>query len=443
MTAYTWANTEANGNWNVAANWIPSTGFPGVGDTVTLGAGSYTVTLPSSYTGTVSTLTVGSGVTLMFAATGQQLTVTNGLTLAGGTLTGGAGHGTVSSSTSVTGFGTIALLSHVASFTASGGALIFNTPTDGTVGGGPLAIANTANSALEFDGSFTVGASGTNDATITFQGTNSGVGTLDLASDTGAFFGTINNFTVGEKIAVVSGDTMTKSGNNLIIKSGATIKDTINLGSTAAVAAASFSGNVITTTICFMPGTRVRTPAGEVAVETLKRGDFVTTADGRRAPVRWLGMQTISTRFADPMRALPIRIKAGALGENVPSRDLRLSPGHAVFIDGALVIASALVNGSSVVRETDAPETFKYYHVETDDHALILAENTPAETFIDNVDRMNFDNWAEHQAIHGEGKPIRELPYPVAKSHRQVPMKTRAMLALRAKAIGEATDTAA
>ncbi len=32
------------------------------------------------------------------------------------------------------------------------------------------------------------------------------------------------------------------------------------------------------TTICFYPGTLVRTPSGEVAVEALKAGDLVLTA---------------------------------------------------------------------------------------------------------------------------------------------------------------------
>ena len=188
--------------------------------------------------------------------------------------------------------------------------------------------------------------------------------------------------------------------------------------------------------ICFMPGTLIRTPSGETAVETLKRGDLVLTMDGRAVPVTWIGRQTISRRFADPLRVLPVRIKAGALGDNVPSRDLSLSPDHAILIEGALVHAGALVNGTSIIRENDAPAVFTYYHVEVDDHSLILAENTPAETFVDNVDRMNFDNWAEHQALYPEGKAIEELPYPRAKAHRQVPRFTRAKLTERAAMIG-------
>src|SRR3984957_42313 len=164
-----------------------------------------------------------------------------------------------------------------------------------------------------------------------------------------------------------------------------------------------------------MSGTRVLTPSGEVAVETLKRSDMVMTTDGRSVPVTWVGLQTVSTRFADPLRILPIRIKAGALGDNVPSRDFLLSPDHAVLVDGALIQAGALVNGTSIVRETNVPQVFTYYHVEADYHSLILAENTPAETFVDNIDRLNFDNWAEHRALYPEGKSITELPYPRAK----------------------------
>ena len=189
-------------------------------------------------------------------------------------------------------------------------------------------------------------------------------------------------------------------------------------------------------TFCFMAGTMIRTPNGEVAVETLKHGDLVLTHDGRSVPVDWLGIQTISMRFADKMRVLPIRIRTGALAENVPARDLLVSPDHAILVEGALIHASALINGSSIARETAVPPTFTYYHVEVEDHSLILAENAPAETFVDNVDRLNFDNWAEHEALYPNGKQVNELPYPRAKSHRQVPVRTRVMLADRAQAIG-------
>ena len=161
-------------------------------------------------------------------------------------------------------------------------------------------------------------------------------------------------------------------------------------------------------------------------------------------PVSWLGRQTVSRIFADPMRVLPIRIKAGALAENVPSRDLLISADHAILIDAMLVQAGALVNGTSIVRETDVPTTYTLYHVEVDDHSLILADNVPSETFVDNVDRLAFDNWDEHVALYPEGKSIVEMAYPRAQSHRQVPRAVRERLAARAAALfGEASESAA
>jgi hypothetical protein len=204
------------------------------------------------------------------------------------------------------------------------------------------------------------------------------------------------------------------------------------------------SDNIDIDVICFMPGTNIAVPGGDARVETLRPGDLVTTAAGEARSVRWIGRQTVSRVFADPLRVLPIRIKAGALGENVPCRDLLISPDHAILVDGVLVQAGALVNGSSIVRETDVPQVYTYYHVELDDHSLILVENVAAETFIDNVDRLGFDNWAEHQALYPDGKKIDEMIYPRAKSFRQVPQAARIRLATRGEALyGRAAAAAA
>jgi hypothetical protein len=187
---------------------------------------------------------------------------------------------------------------------------------------------------------------------------------------------------------------------------------------------------------CFCAGTRIRTPDGEAPVERLKRGDLVLTADGAARAIVWLGVQTVATRFADPLRVTPIRVRAGALADNVPARDLLLSPEHALLVEDVLIQAGALVNGMSIVRESCVPPRLAYYHVELEDHSLILAENAPAETFIDNVDRLAFDNWREHEALYPDGKAMEEMPYPRARSHRQVPQRIRAALCARALEIG-------
>jgi hypothetical protein len=195
--------------------------------------------------------------------------------------------------------------------------------------------------------------------------------------------------------------------------------------------------------ICFMAGTSVATPDGDVAVEELSIGQLVKTVDGRSAPVRWIGRQTVSRLFTDELR-LPICIRAHAIGDNVPHRDLFVSPGHALLVDGVLAQAGALVNDVSIVRERNVPATFTYYHVELDDHSLILAENVPAETFVDYVDRANFDNWDEYEALYPEGRNVPEMRYPRAKAYRQVPAVIRERLAARAQALfGESAVSAA
>jgi autotransporter passenger strand-loop-strand repeat protein len=202
-------------------------------------------------------------------------------------------------------------------------------------------------------------------------------------------------------------------------------------GDTFVLAADGYGGTEITIT-CFYPGTRLASAEGEIMVEAIRPGTLLRTASDALKPVRWLGRSTVSTRFADPLRVLPIRITAGALGDQLPARDLLVSPDHALFIGGILVQAGALVNGVSIRREVDVPEIFTYYHVELATHELLLAEGVPTESFVDNVDRMHFDNWAEHEAL-GDTAPIAEMPYPRAKSARQVPPSLRRILDARTR----------
>ena len=183
-------------------------------------------------------------------------------------------------------------------------------------------------------------------------------------------------------------------------------------------------------TVCFLAGTAIACPGGERPIEDLAVGDLVMTADGGVRPVRFVGRQTFATLFADPRRTRPIRIAAGALGEGLPVRDLCVSPDHALLVEGVLVQAGALVNGTTIAPISDLPERFTYFHVELEDHSLILAEGVPAETFVDNVTRRRFDNWAEYEALYGDGLPrIAEMALPRIKSARQVPRTLRRRLA--------------
>jgi hypothetical protein len=196
--------------------------------------------------------------------------------------------------------------------------------------------------------------------------------------------------------------------------------------------------------ICFLRGTRIRTPDGAKPVELLLIGDKVLTADGQARAVRWLWRQTVVSAFADKLHAYPIRIMAGALDENVPQRDLFLSPDHAILVDGCLVQAAALVNSTTIVRIADPEPRFVYYHIEVEDHALVLAEGVASETFVDNITRRRFDNYADYETTYGsEGFTIIEMAVPRAKSARQLPRRIRERLAARSAALAAGQREAA
>lgn len=180
--------------------------------------------------------------------------------------------------------------------------------------------------------------------------------------------------------------------------------------------------------LCYFAGTRILTKSGQVEVEALCPGDLVLTPDGEET-VRWIGHNHVSTRFADLLRILPIRIAAGALAAGLPERDLLVSPDHAIYLGGILIQASALINGTTITRDANVPEQFIYYHVELPVHALIYAEGVLSESFVDNVSRVRFQNWGERDLPH---TPIIEMDLPRAKSARQVPGMVRDHLAARA-----------
>ena len=144
--------------------------------------------------------------------------------------------------------------------------------------------------------------------------------------------------------------------------------------------------------VCFCSGTLIRTARGDVAVEDLAVGDLAVTASGEHCPICWIGHRTLDCiRHPEPAAAMPIRIRAHALGENRPTRDLRVSPGHSIALDllgEVLVPAHALVNGATIIQE--AVDEVTYWHVELDSHDLLLANGQPAESYLDMGNRRFF-----------------------------------------------------
>jgi len=162
---------------------------------------------------------------------------------------------------------------------------------------------------------------------------------------------------------------------------------------------------------CYCPGTLIRTPCGNKRVEKLQIADEVMTASGAARPIKWIGRRSYSGRFVMGRKdVLPVCIKAGALDDSVPRRDLWISPNHAMYFadehrDGVLIEAKDLVNGVSIVQ-AESVEKVEYFHVELETHDVIIAEGAPAESFIDDDSRFMFHNAHEYGALY----PAAEAP---------------------------------
>ena len=95
----------------------------------------------------------------------------------------------------------------------------------------------------------------------------------------------------------------------------------------------------------------------------------------------------------------PIRIERDAFADGMPHRDLVVSPDHAIFVDGKLICARQLVNGTTIRQELNWTAV-DYYHVQLDQHAILLAEGLPAESYIDTGNSGFFANSGAPLVLH-------------------------------------------
>jgi len=186
---------------------------------------------------------------------------------------------------------------------------------------------------------------------------------------------------------------------------------------------------------CYLRGTRILTVDGEVPVEDLSEGYMIVTASGATRPVKWIGKRGYVTRLVSQHQrenVLPIRFVRGSLGEGLPKRDLFVSPEHMMFLDGVLIPARHLVNGTSIAW-CDAFPTIEYFHVELPSHDVILAEGAAAESWLDMGNRNMFANVLEYQASEDEaqGQPCA----PIVTNAPQL-VAARSRLQARLAAIG-------
>jgi len=149
---------------------------------------------------------------------------------------------------------------------------------------------------------------------------------------------------------------------------------------------------------CFLKGTNIRTVEGDKKVEDLSRGDLLPTVFGGICPVQWIGRYSL--KKSDPTKAwvkkvLPVRVVRSALGIDVPCADLYVTKEHALLIEGVLVTAGSLINGTTItVYDPRQLDQLEFFHIKLERHNAIYAEGTPCETLM-NVEEsaINFPEY--------------------------------------------------
>ncbi|WP_170533424.1 Hint domain-containing protein [Ruegeria atlantica] len=143
--------------------------------------------------------------------------------------------------------------------------------------------------------------------------------------------------------------------------------------------------------VCFTAGTLIETPGGAQLIEALSVGDRVLTADHGPQPIRWIESSVLPPeRLRENPAMRPVRISAGSLGPNTPSRDLLVSQQHRVLIRGpkvdllfgtpeALVAAKHLCSWPGIDIET-SDAAVEYFHILLDKHEILTAEGASAES---------------------------------------------------------------
>jgi len=182
---------------------------------------------------------------------------------------------------------------------------------------------------------------------------------------------------------------------------------------------------------CFLRGTLIRTPTGERDISTLAIGDLVLTYSGQEKPIKWIGCRSLRRQAGKPWSTdvAPIKVVRSAFANDVPHRDLYLSPWHAVYLDGMLVTVASLVNGSTVLRCGDDLHSLDYFHLELVQRDLVFAEGAASKTFSSSSNFELFDNWSERLELDATTVAHRFVPVTNITGGRR-PLRSRLRSAL-------------
>lgn len=145
------------------------------------------------------------------------------------------------------------------------------------------------------------------------------------------------------------------------------------------------------TFLCFRNGTLILTDQGERAVETLRPGDRVMTRDHGLQPIRWIGARRVQGSLMQAFPKMrPVRIGAGALGPDLPRRDLYVSQQHRILVGSRIaerifgkpevLVAAKVLTAIEGIEIDQTDGDLDYLHLLFDRHEIVISEGAQTES---------------------------------------------------------------
>lgn len=190
----------------------------------------------------------------------------------------------------------------------------------------------------------------------------------------------------GSVIVLATGQIISVNADGTITISAGSDEETVNFTYTVENDDGVSDVGFVTVNVapCFVSGTLIRTPYGDVPVEDLEVGDMVQTYDDGTQPIRWIGNRMVPAEGA----LAPVRIEAGTYGKHGA---LLVSPQHRILVRNSLaevlfgesevlIAAKDLVNDSTVRRQVGGEVT--YFHILFDQHQIVFSQGLESESFL-------------------------------------------------------------
>ena len=229
---------------------------------------------------------------------------------------------------------------------------------------------------------------------------NNDTKTLDVLANDSSTGGTLTitqingvDVVAGDTVVLATGQSITLNADGTLEVAGDADPETVYFTYTVEDPLGNTDAGLVelTQVPCFVTGTLIKTPKGEIPVEELTPGTVVLTRDSGPQVVRWMGQRTVPAvgNFA------PIRFARGSFDAD---RDLLLSPQHRVLLRDrwaellfaepeVLVKAKDLVNDQTI-RVDEALETVTYVHILFDHHEIIWANGVLCESYLPGPNTM-------------------------------------------------------